>query len=48
MITIGVALLLVVIGALGTFGDVFSDRVGAWTHVAASGVLILGVLFRRI
>jgi Flp pilus assembly protein TadB len=48
LLTILVAAVLVVLGALGTFGDVFSDEVGAWLLVAASGVMILGTLFRGL
>lgn len=42
-ITVLVALGLVVVGWLGTFGEVLSERVGVWSFVAATVVLLLGV-----
>ncbi len=48
LITILVAVVLVIVGALGTFGDVFPDKVGIWSYVAATVVMILGIVFRGI
>jgi hypothetical protein len=47
-ITILVAVVLAGIGALGTFGDVFSEEVGVWCSVAATAVMLLGVFLRGI
>lgn len=46
--TIIVALVLIVVGLLGTYGTVVSDQVGILAFVAATILLILGMLFRRI
>lgn len=46
--TIIVALGLIVLGLLGTYGTVVSDQVGILAFVAATILLILGILFRRI
>ena len=48
LITILVAAVLAGLGALGTFGDTFSNDIGAWLQVAASGILVLGILFRGL
>ena len=48
LLTILVALVFVVIGLLGTFGDVFPDRVGIWSYVVATVVMILGIVFKGI
>jgi hypothetical protein len=42
--TILVALVLIVVGVLGTFADVLPEKVGVWSYVAASVVMILGIL----
>ena len=42
--TLLVGFLLAVLGALGTYGPVFPDKVGAWLCVASTVVLLLGVL----
>ncbi len=47
-ITILVALVLVGIGALGTFGNVLPNRVGVWSFVAATVVMLLGVFLRGL
>ena len=47
-ITILVSLLLVVIGVLGTFLDILPERVGVWSLVAATILMILGVFLRRL
>jgi hypothetical protein len=46
--TIIVALVLIVIGLLGTYGSVVSDRIGILAFVAATVLLLLGMVFRRI
>jgi hypothetical protein len=46
--TILVAVILVIIGALGTFGHIYSEHLGAWVYVAASAVMLLGVFFRGL
>lgn len=43
-LTILVAVLLVVVGFLGTFGGVLPAAVGAWALIAATVVMLLGVL----
>lgn len=43
-VTIIVALVLVVVGVLGTFADLLPEKVGVWSYVAASIVMILGIL----
>lgn len=46
--TIIVALVLIVVGLLGTYGSVVSDRIGILAFVAATVLLLLGMVFRRI
>jgi len=55
MPTIIVALVLVVIGMLGTFGGLLpavagfsSETIGAWAFVAAAIVLVVGMIFEGI
>jgi hypothetical protein len=55
MPTILVALALVVIGMLGTFGGLLpaiagfsSETIGAWAFVAAAIVLFIGMIFEGI
>jgi hypothetical protein len=55
MPTILVALALVLIGLLGTFGGLLpaiagqsSETLGAWSFVAATVVLLLGMVFEGI
>lgn len=43
-LTILVAVVLALLGALGTFGSVLPDRLGAYLCVASTVVLLLGVL----
>ena len=47
LFTILIAAVLVIVGAIGTFGHLYED-VGAWTFVAATAVMMLGVVFRGI
>lgn len=46
--TIGIAVVLIIVGALGTFAGILPERVGIWSYVLATVVLMLGVLFKRI
>ena len=55
MPTIIVALVLIVVGLLGTFGGMLppaagleSEALGAWAFVAAAIVLFLGMIFEGI
>ncbi len=46
--TIIVALVLMVIGLLGTFGTILPHQVGVIAFVAAIVALLLGMVFREI
>lgn len=46
--TILVGLALTALGALGTFGDLFSNTIGVWLQVAGTAVILLGVFLRRL
>jgi hypothetical protein len=46
--TIVVALVLMVVGLLGTYGTLVPDAVGILAFVAAGVLLLLGMVFRRI
>ena len=46
--TIVVALLLILVGLVGTYGKLLSDRIGILAFVAATILLILGMALRRI
>jgi hypothetical protein len=46
--TIVVALVLVVVGLLGTYGTVFPNQVGVLAFVAADVLLLLGMVVRGI
>jgi hypothetical protein len=55
MPTILVALALILVGLLGTFGGLLpsvaglsSETIGAWSFVAAAVVLLLGMIFEGI
>ena len=43
-LTIIVTLVLIGIGALGTFAGVLPEQVGVWSFVVASVLMILGIL----
>jgi hypothetical protein len=47
-LTVLIGLLLTGVGYLGTFGGVLAETVGIWSCVAATLVLLAGVLFRKI
>jgi hypothetical protein len=46
--TIVVALVLVLVGLLGTYGDIVPDLVGVLAFIAAGVLLLVGVLIRGI
>lgn len=46
--TIIVALVLILIGLLGTYGTVLSDMVGIIAFVLATAILLIGMVFRQI
>lgn len=48
LFTILIAAVLVGVGALGTFADVLPETVGIWSYIAASVVMLAGVVFRGI
>ncbi len=55
LLTIGVALVLVVIGVLGTFGGVLpgvmgfsGELIGVWSYIAATVILLLGIFIRGL
>ncbi|MBW3664470.1 MAG: hypothetical protein KY469_15320 [Actinobacteria bacterium] len=47
-VTILVALVLTVVGVLGTFVDLLPHTVGIWSYVLATVVLLLGIFLRRL
>jgi hypothetical protein len=53
--TIVIALIVMIVGVLGTFGHVIpkiagfdSVTIGMWCYIVAAVILLLGVFFRRI
>lgn len=46
--TIIVALVLILVGLLGTYGDVVPDVVGVLSFLAAGVLLLLGIVLRGI
>jgi hypothetical protein len=46
--TIVVALILIIVGLLGTYGSVLSDAIGILAFVAATAILLIGMVFRQI
>jgi hypothetical protein len=46
--TILLAVILVIVGVLGTFGNLLPDRVGVIAYIAAGVLLLLGIVVRRI
>jgi hypothetical protein len=46
--TIIVVLVLIIIGLLGTYGTLLPDTVGIVAFVAATALLVLGMVFRGI
>ena len=45
--TILVAVVLTVVGVLGTFVAVLPRDLGIWSYAAATLVMLIGILFRR-
>jgi hypothetical protein len=45
--TILVAVVLTIVGVLGTFADVLPRKIGIWSYAAATLVMLIGVLFRK-
>jgi hypothetical protein len=46
--TVIVALILIIVGLLGTYGTLLPDAVGIVAFVAATVLLLLGMVFRGI
>jgi hypothetical protein len=46
--TIIVALVLVLVGLLGTFGSVLPDTVGVWAFLLAAAALFVGMVIEGI
>jgi len=46
--TIIVGLVLIIIGLLGTYGTIVSDSIGIIAFVAATAILLIGMVFRQI
>ena len=47
-LTIIIALVLVLVGLLATYGPLLTDTVGVVAFIAAGVLLLLGMVFRRI
>jgi hypothetical protein len=48
LVTIGVAIILVVVGLAGTFGNLLPDLYGVYAFVAAFVLMVLGLFVRQI
>ena len=48
LFTIIIAAVLTGAGALGTFADVLPERVGIWSYIVATVVMLAGVVFRGL
>ncbi len=46
--TIIVALVLVLVGLLATYGPLLTDTIGVLAFIAAGVLLLIGMVFRRI
>lgn len=46
--TIIVALVLMLVGLLGTYGTVLPDAVGILAQVLATGILLVGMVVRQV
>ena len=46
--TIIVALVLIIVGLLGTYGTLLPDTVGILAFVVATAILLIGMVFREI
>lgn len=47
-LTILIALVLVLVGLLATYGPLLTDTIGVAAFIAAGALLLLGMVFRRI
>jgi len=47
-LTIIIALVLVLVGLLATYGPLLTDTIGVVAFIAAGVLLLLGMVFRRI
>jgi hypothetical protein len=47
-LTIIIALVLVLVGLLATYGPLLTDTIGVVAFIAAAVLLLLGMVFRRI
>lgn len=43
-----VAAVLVIVGFLGTFGGLLTEKIGVWSAVGATLALLVGIFLRRI
>ena len=48
LVTIGVSIILVVVGLAGTFGNLLPDLYGVYAFVAAFVLMVLGLFVRQI
>lgn len=48
LVTIGVGTVFILVGVLGTFLGILPEKVGIWSYVAATGILLIGIIFRRV
>jgi hypothetical protein len=48
MATIVISIILVIVGVLGTFGNVLPDQVGVFAYIAAGLLMLLGIYARGI
>ena len=48
LFTILIAVVLVIVGALGTFVHLYDEDLAAWAYVLASAIMLLGVFFRGL
>jgi uncharacterized protein YqfA (UPF0365 family) len=47
-LTIIIALVLVLVGLLATYGPLLTDTIGVLAFIAAGVLLLLGMVFRRV
>jgi hypothetical protein len=48
MATILFAVILVIVGILGTFGNVVPDQIGVYAYIAAGILMLLGLFARGV
>ena len=46
--TLIVALVLIIVGLLGTYGSLLPDRIGMLSFVLATAILLIGMVVRQI